>query len=299
MQKSLISLPAAIAKDINLQLKRQIKWILLFRVAILSLLLGVSSLLHYSRPELNLPPFPYIFAFILAVYVFSIASATLINRLKNFKFFVYAQLLADSVFTTFIVYFSGGSHSIFTFIYFFPVISGGILLFKRGGMIMASFSTLNYGFLLSQEFLSLSPYLPDIIRLNQPTSPIILLQNLAVYGLSFYLVAMLSAFLAERLHLTEKALSQTSLNYDRLTLLYKQIFDDISSGIITIDDRSTVTSFNRAAEEITGYTSNEAIGRSIEYLFPEFMGAGLNSNRPVINLTKKNQEKNPCRLFLG
>ena len=41
----------------------------------------------------------------------------------------------------------------------------------------------------------------------------------------------------------------------------KVVLDSISDGVFTIDYNWEITSFNRAAEEITGITREEAIGR--------------------------------------
>ncbi len=45
------------------------------------------------------------------------------------------------------------------------------------------------------------------------------------------------------------------------------IFNSISHGIFTIDSSSRITSFNNAAEKITGYSQTEAIGRSCAEIF--------------------------------
>jgi len=45
------------------------------------------------------------------------------------------------------------------------------------------------------------------------------------------------------------------------------MFDSISHGIFTVDSEGTVTSFNRAAEELTGYRRDEVIGRACSSIF--------------------------------
>lgn len=50
---------------------------------------------------------------------------------------------------------------------------------------------------------------------------------------------------------------------------HRAILDTAVDGIITINDRGIIESFNRAAERIFGYTAAEVIGRNISMLMPE------------------------------
>lgn len=50
---------------------------------------------------------------------------------------------------------------------------------------------------------------------------------------------------------------------------WRSIVDTARDGIITIDGRGRVTSFNRAAEEIFGYAADEVLGQNISMLMPE------------------------------
>ena len=45
------------------------------------------------------------------------------------------------------------------------------------------------------------------------------------------------------------------------------ILDSIADGVFTVDSDFKITSFNRAAEEITGYDRSEAIGRPCSEVF--------------------------------
>jgi len=53
-------------------------------------------------------------------------------------------------------------------------------------------------------------------------------------------------------------------NYSKF---FPLIFDSISHGIFTIDSDSRITSFNRMAEQITGYSRQEVIGRPCNQVF--------------------------------
>ena len=47
----------------------------------------------------------------------------------------------------------------------------------------------------------------------------------------------------------------------------KTILDSVADGVFTVDAEMYITTFNRAAEEITGYTTREAVGRHCYDIF--------------------------------
>jgi two-component system sensor histidine kinase PilS (NtrC family) len=97
----------------------------------------------------------------------------------------------------------------------------------------------------------------------------------------------LSAIISEKLRSTEAALTVTTESLDRLAVLYKQIFHDIGTGIITVNHQGEITSFNPASEDITGYRASEVIGKNIATKFPGLEATKHFFLRPVANLTRK------------
>lgn len=282
--------PANGQKSLDTFLRRQIRYVLLIRVVLFSFILGTSSVLQEQRHELNLPPFILILSFIIFVYLFSIGSEFILRRKTHFNTFAYIQTFSDSIFISILVYFTGGQTSIFSIIYFFPVVSSGILLRKAGGITMASANVFLFGCILFAEYIPLLQDFPSPFSPRAKVNINILFQALSVYGLSFYLTAMLSSVLSERFRRTTEKLSQTSLDLDRLNLLYKQIFNDITSGIITVDSNEKITSFNMASEEITGFQQHEVLGRNINDLFPFLRASTDTPARQSTTLIKKNKD---------
>ena len=55
--------------------------------------------------------------------------------------------------------------------------------------------------------------------------------------------------------------------------IYRSVLDNMAGGVMSLDSRGTVTTFNRAATKITGLPAERAIGRSVADLLMELKGA--------------------------
>lgn len=272
-------------------LKKQISWVLFLRVIILSLLLGISLLLQTKSHEVILPPLRYVTFFIVGIYLFTLCSVFVLRLITCYRQFAYVQIISDCLFTTCLIVFTGGSQSIFTIIFFFPILSSAVLLFRRGALLMAALSTCFYGGVLYAEYLGALASLFGY-HATPLTSIQLAMHYFSVPGVTFFLVAILGSVLSERLQRAEAELTRTSQDLDRLALLYKQIFDDIATGIITVDTEGRITSFNRSAGIITGYAAVDVLGKKIRKTFPE-LTTNTDSMRPMTYLTKKQGEKIP------
>lgn len=269
------------------QLRSHVLWLIFIRVVLFTLLLGISFLLETKDHSIILPSSTIILTFIATLYCYSIVSALVARKVKiHIQRFGLIQILSDTAFIALLVYATGCSQSIFTAVFIMPIIAGGLILYRMGGLIPASAATILYGIILASEYLQ---YLPSYYHASRyiPVSNYFTSMNVfAVYGLTFFLIALVSGMLAQKLRKAEDALSLTELKLDRLLILYKQIFDDIITGIITVDDEGFVTSINPAAENITGYSKEEIIGIKLESLFNIFTRK-KSSERQIADLQKK------------
>ena len=270
------------------QLRRHLLWLLVIRVFFFTLLLGVTMVLATQGTPVILPPPAIIVAFIAILFIFSIGSAAMLQK-KGLRLvrFGTVQILADILFAALLLYGTGCSQSIFTPILILPVISGGLILNWKGGLMAAAFATLLYGSVLVLELNRLLPAGLLAIGFVPMNSPFRAANLFAVYGTTFFVIALVAGILAARMHRIEEELTRTSREFDRLSLLYKQIFDDISTGIITVDDTGTVTSANAAAGRITGYEPRELIGRRLDHQFPGLRLHADSGIRQVTDLQRR------------
>jgi len=250
-------------------LRTYLQWLLFLRVIIVSILLGISVILQTKTHALLIPPLPQVTYFIAAIYLFTIISALAMKFVKDYRSFAIFQTVSDALMAAFIVYATGGSQSIFTVTYFLPIVSGSFILLRLGGLLMAAISTISYGFLLLIEFLHGHLFLEGLP--TPLTDSFVAMHFFAIHGIIFFIIAGLCVMVFERMRHTESALFQSNIDYDRLHLLYKQVFDDISTGIVTVDGAGNISSINRSAEQICGYPARELIGQRFKRIFPGFV----------------------------
>ena len=112
--------------------KKQLQWMLFLRVVFLTIILGINLLLQSAEKHVITPPFYYVVIFIAGLYVYTICSAILLKSIKRYTTFAYAQILIDVFLVSILIYYSGGSQSIFTILFFFLLILCGCLSLGRG-----------------------------------------------------------------------------------------------------------------------------------------------------------------------
>ncbi len=273
------------------RLAKQLSRILLFRVVLVTLLLS-GMVFFYPDNYVIFPliPLKYIAFFIAAIYVFTISSAALIQRIACILPFAYLQISLDILLTTIIIAFTGGSQSILIIVYFFPITCGALLLFRTGALFMAAQASILYFSVLTVEYYHVFPWFFPHTNLQDFTY---VLNRFSIPGLIFFLVAFIGAFMAERLYDAEQELSKTTIDRDRLAILYKQIFDDITTGIITVDAENKITSLNSAAHRISGFSEEEAYGKTLKEFMPELMEEKTGEIRPIASITRKDGETIP------
>jgi two-component system sensor histidine kinase PilS (NtrC family) len=257
-------------------LKRQLFWLLLLRIVLYTLISIISLIMLDERFEAIVMPPSLLVLFTLIVYLSTIVSAfTLLHLDSEYRRFGFIQTLFDVVFASMLIYLTGGSLSIFSSVYFFPIISGGLLIPLKGGLIGAAASTLLFAFILLLENFG---YLPDYVLVSKFYEKVSLFNNIRQFGtmgLTFFLGAFISAMFGTMLRSTTKEMTSTKYDFDRLSLLYKKIFDNITTGIVTINGQGIITSANNATIDITGQPPAELIGKELSSIFPGLDPASL------------------------
>jgi two-component system sensor histidine kinase PilS (NtrC family) len=117
-----------------------------FRAVVVTLLLGATAVFQIKESRVLLHGSPlYLYFLIGFTYALTLIYAFLLRRIKRLKAFAYGQILGDVFFVTLLIYFTGGIESIFSWAYLFCIFSASTILYRKGGLTVASASSIFYG----------------------------------------------------------------------------------------------------------------------------------------------------------
>jgi len=254
------------------ELLGKIKWLMLLRLLFATFLL-VATVVVQARAYPTFFNTSLLSLYILTgvIYFLTLCYALLLNRIRKYILLAYVQLFFDVLFVTALIYVTGGIESIFSFMYILTIINGSIMIYRRGGLLIASASSICYGSLLDLQYFNIiHPFYTRATGLMTYSIGYYfytMLMNIA----AFYVVAMLSSYLAEELRRSSVKLKAKQYDLDQLELLHRNIVQSMSTGLITLNNRLEITYGNPAAEVICGLGYNELEGSYIGDIFPNII----------------------------
>ena len=258
------------------EFRRRVQWMILLRIVVTSILLGVTIFLQLRETHAFLVASAVpLYILIVTTFSLSIIYAVSLPLLPELRTFSFLQILVDLVYTTVLIYFTGGASSVFTLIYILPIIASGTLHFKRGALTVASIAAVLFGSLVAFQFHGLIPASnwPWVSPWSMQT-PGYVLWVLLVHFTVFYVLAILAGSVAEQLQKTKIVLTLKEGDYERLSDLHTSIVRSIPSGIITSDETDRVTFVNAAGATLLGASFLELANTPLPSIFP-VIEAGL------------------------
>jgi two-component system sensor histidine kinase PilS (NtrC family) len=264
----------------NKELLGRIKWFMVLRLLFATFLL-VATVVVQARdyPSFSNASLASLYILTGVIYFLTLCYALLLDRIKKYILFAYVQLVFDVLFVTALIYVTGGIESIFSFMYILTIINASIMLYRRGGLLIASASSIGYGSLLDLQYFGIiNPYYTRASELMTYTIGYYfytLLMNIA----AFYLVAFLSSYLAEELRRSSVKLKAKQYDLDQLELLNRNIVQSINTGLITLNNELEISYINPAAEQISGFGYRDLEGIHIGDIFPKIVPYLSSSHR--------------------
>jgi two-component system sensor histidine kinase PilS (NtrC family) len=251
--------------------RKRVEWLMLLRLVVTNLLLGATIFFHLGGGTGNFGDsavFP-LYILIAATFLLALLYALATPRIHNLYGFSLFQCVVDVAYYTVLVYFTGGAWSAFTPIYVFPIISSGILHFRRGAFVVAGTAAILFGLIINLEYYGIigASDWPWIFSGGSRTIGYVL-WLMVVHFTVFFLAALMSSSLAEQLRRTRVSLIRTEQDFQDLTELHSSIVHSIPNGIITTNSSDIITFVNMFGAECLQTDPGNLVGRPLMEAFP-------------------------------
>ncbi len=168
------------------------------------------------------------------------------------------ELAGDGLLISSLVYCTGGARSLFGFLYLIWIVHAGIRSGARAAIVTSAAATFVFGLMV---FGAAEGWLP-VFDASGAATPAESLRALGTHTLAFVAVAMLAHRFAREVEAGQDELHE-------LGEIHQRIVDNVSSGLLTVSEAGRITSFNREAERITGYSRKEVTSWPLADLFPD------------------------------
>ncbi|KUG24473.1 two-component sensor pilS [hydrocarbon metagenome] len=259
----------ALTKEKN---TRRLFFLIVSRVILVTLLLGTIVFLDIRKQEFSISQITINFYYFVtaAFYFFSVVYIVLAKLFKNIRSNIFLQLTVDIVLITFLVGLTDNIQIDYSLFYTLVIIYSVPFLGRKGGLIIASVASVFYGVLVGLKFFDLLPFVSSLTyyyNLNFYD----ILTNILVHVVSFYILAFLAGFAVEQEKKTRSLLEEKESEFNQLDLLFRSIIESVYTGVMTVDLRNVIKTFNKAAEEITGFSRSKVVDLKVDDVFPEFL----------------------------
>ncbi|NVB81181.1 MAG: PAS domain-containing protein [Kofleriaceae bacterium] len=264
---SLVRTPGPAAAAIG-DVRRRVARLLLLRTLVVSVVLGLSLWL-LLRSETPARAAVWLQSMIIgATYLASIVFGVLLQRGFSPKRVARPMLANDLVLTSALVFITGGAESPYTFLYALTVVSGGVLSYRRGAVVVtiAALASLVFVALLAWTHTIALPLSAQIRPWEQ--SGLELVRTLGINAATLIGVGALAFIFGDQLQKSADTLATTRRAAADLLTLHQDIVRSLSSGLITTTPDGIVLTANQAAAEILRTTPARLAGRQLETIMP-------------------------------
>jgi two-component system sensor histidine kinase PilS (NtrC family) len=182
---------------------------------------------------------------------------------KNYLAQARIQFLADILLVTWLVGMTGNVSSPYAALYIVIISIASLFVGPRGTMITSIGSAAAFNACVLVAVNQMGPFA------GRPTGESLAnaIQAVGLSDLSFLVVGLLAAKLADRQTRSDVQLAATVRSLADLRALHQRIVESIRSGVVTTDLMGRIYTFNAAAEEITGYKVSDVRGQDASIFF--------------------------------
>jgi len=234
------------------------------RVVVVTTLLLGALIIQYTVREIL--PINYVYLTAGVTYLLTLLYIAVAKLVRSRGINLAIQIGGDLLIETFLVYFTGGLDSPFSFLYLVSIITASMLLFRRGGLLAASGAVILYGGLGDLVYYGLLRQPAQSWFVPTPWTSSRLYLNMATNFAGFYATALLTSYLSEKLQRTFEELDVNRHNLAELRALNENVVESIPSGLVTLSPSGLVTFANPAAVQILHRSVHDLVGCHVSAL---------------------------------
>jgi two-component system sensor histidine kinase PilS (NtrC family) len=255
---------AALPTKPGFVMQKKIQWLLISRLLIAVVLLVAVALIE--RSEASKPFAPVMVPVALTTFLLTIFYYIALKTTLPQQVLAYIQLSVDLGIVTWLVYSTGDVESPFLALYLVIVFAASTLFGRSGVSAIGISGGILYALIcigvLTEIIGRAAGWSSYPVTATATARYMFALNLIAIFAVTF-----LSGHLAERARKNETELATATKDLAEYRLFNDRIIESVRSGLITTDLRGHIITFNRAAEEITGYKGNEVRGKNIYKIF--------------------------------
>jgi two-component system sensor histidine kinase PilS (NtrC family) len=183
---------------------------------------------------------------------------------KNARLQAQFQFFSDVVIVSWLVWLTGNLHSPYSALYIVVISVSSLFIGPRGALITSLGSAAAFNVCTLLAINGFGPVAQPAIAAESLASTI---ESMGLSDVSFLVVGLLAATLAERQLRSDVQLAAATRSLADLRALHERIVESIRSGVATTDLQGSIYTFNAAAEEITGYKLEDVRGHDASIFF--------------------------------
>ena len=237
--------------------------LLVSRFSVFALVL-IIAVLFLRLPDSLVLPFS-VYSMVTLALLLSIAFDLKETHRLLFGTVLILQLVLEIAVDAGIVYRTGGIDSAYAVLFVLSILSASIVYELIGSVVVAALASGAYASILWFE--NGLEFSPESVSLISDAA----FYKVFLYACTFFLVAFVSGYLAQKLKAKGEELWSASLELDQIKADTDEILTHLRSGLITIDASGRIVYFNRAAEEILEYSELDVKGRDCREVFRQRM----------------------------
>ncbi|CAN5827883.1 ATP-binding protein [soil metagenome] len=260
--------------ELSSPLGRKLWGLILGRLGAVLILLFFSAI--WSRnstdPEASSQTLPVLLVVLFLTLVYSLAH----RFTRALLFQARLQFAIDILLVTWLVWTSDVFHSPYTALYIVVISTSSLFLGPRGAVITSAGCAVAFTGCALAALTGLGDHPTQYLLAGSLSLPI---QTVGLFNISFLVVGLLSARLAEQQSGSDVRLIAATQSLANLRALHERIVESIRSGVVTTDLDGRIFTLNAAAEEITGYHEKDVRGQAASVFFGELTDYITNSAR--------------------